>query len=103
MRMENWQLLEADNQAALANHISLPIPPESSKIAPEPITDWFGAELEECETYWYDKFDWVPDDLVEDYVNQKWEDVSGIESYEKAIDILEGQGFELVNSNGKRI
>lgn len=103
MRMENWQLLEADNQAALANHISLPIPPASSKVAPEPETDWFGEELDERGAYWYDHFDFVPDDSVEDYVNNKWAENFKIESYEDAIEMLEGQGFELVNSNGKII
>lgn len=103
MKMENWQIMQYERESGLSNSISLPIPDKRHSVQPEPERDWFGAELEERETYWYDKFDWVPDDLVEDYVNQKWEDVSGIESYEKAIDILEGQGFDLVDYEGNKL
>lgn len=103
MRMENWQIMQHENESGMANSISLPIPPKNRSVQPEPVKDWFGAKLEEHETYWYDKFDWVPDDLVEDYVNQKWADISGIESYEKAIEILEGQGFDLVDYQGNRL
>lgn len=105
MSMANWEIQARDNQRA-ADHISLPIPPESTAVEPETETDWRGEPLIDGLTYWFYAyrindhriFVLDDDDEVVDYLNETYSDVA-VKNYADAIPLMESELFQRITIN----